>query len=71
MRRYALPPHPTDRLDWLEAAVETRHGAVSCRWSKIPSGGWLYDIAVPVQAEIRLGSQVHIVPAGNYVFHQE
>ena len=68
--RIAIQPHPTDRLDWLEASVQTRHGLVSSRWSKSAVGGWRYDIVTPVETEIRLGDQVHHVQAGSYVFHQ-
>lgn len=68
--RITIQPHPTDRLDWLEASVQTRHGLVSSRWSKSAVGGWRYDIVTPVETEIRLGEQVHHVQAGSYVFHQ-
>ena len=69
--KICVEPHPTEKLDWFEASVETRHGPVSSRWSKVHTGGWRYDIVTPVQAEIRLGGKVHQVPAGSYVFHQE
>ncbi len=68
--KICIEPHPTDKLAWLEASVETRHGLVSSRWSKTHEGAWRYDIVTPVQTEIRLGGQVHHVPAGSYVFHQ-
>ena len=69
--KICVEPHPTEKLDWFEASVETRHGPVSSRWSKVHTGGWRYDIVTPVQAEIILGGKVHQVPAGSYVFHQE
>ena len=70
--KICIEPHPTDRLEWFEASVETRHGLVSSRWSKTHAGGtWRYDIVTPVKSEIRLGNRVHIVPTGSYVFHQE
>ena len=68
--KICIEPHPTDKLDWFEASVETRHGLVSSRWSKTQAGSWRYDIVTPVQTEIRLGGSVHHVPAGSYVFHQ-
>ena len=66
-----IHPHPTADLDWLEASVETRHGRVCVRWTKTQDGLWRYDVATPVQAEIALGDEVRIVPAGSYVFHVE
>ena len=66
-----IAPTPTDRLEWFEASVESRHGLVSSRWSKTQDGAWRFDVVTPVQAEIRLGSSVHVVPAGCYVFHKE
>jgi len=69
--KVCIEPHPSEKLDWFEASVETRHGLVSSRWSKVHTGGWRYDIVTPVQAKIRLGGKVHKVPAGSYVFHQE
>ena len=68
--KICIEPHPTDKLDWFEASVETRRGLVSSRWSKTQAGSWRYDIVTPVQTEIRLGGSVHHVPAGSYVFHQ-
>ena len=65
-----IAPHPTAALDWLEASVETRHGLVSSKWSKTQEGLWRYDITTPVQAEIVLGDEVRLVPAGSYVFHR-
>lgn len=69
--KICIEPHPTDKLEWFEASVESRHGLISSRWSKTHTGGWRYDIVTPVQAEIRIGSSIHNVPAGSYVFHQE
>ena len=68
--KVCIVPHTTDKLEWFEASVETRHGLVSSRWSKTVEGGWRYDIITPVQTEIRIGGELHVVPAGSYVFHQ-
>ncbi|MBQ7848686.1 MAG: family 78 glycoside hydrolase catalytic domain [Clostridia bacterium] len=65
-----IHPHPDMALDWLEASLETRHGAVSVRWSKADDGAWRYDVVTPVQAEIVLGDEIRVVPAGSYVFHR-
>ena len=64
-----IAPHPTDSLDWLEASIETRHGLASSRWTKV-DGGWRFDIATPVEAEVILFGEKMVLPAGTYVFHR-
>ena len=65
--RIRIAPHPTDKLDFLEASINTRHGLVSSKWTKTASG-WRYDITTPVATEIVIGGEVRQVPAGSYVF---
>jgi alpha-L-rhamnosidase len=65
--RIRIAPHPTDAMDWLEASIETRHGLVSSKWTKL-QGGWRFDIITPVEAEIVLPGKSCTVPAGKYVF---
>ena len=66
--RVRIAPHPTDRLTWLDAFVETRHGLVSSKWTRTASG-WRFDIVTPVEAEIALPGETKVLPAGSYVFH--
>ena len=66
-----IHPHPTDKLDWFEASIETRHGLVSSKWSKTMAGAWRYEIVTPVQTDIQLNGKTCTVPAGSYIFHQE
>lgn len=66
--RVRIAPHPTDRLTWLEASVETRRGLVSSKWTRTASG-WRFDIVTPVEAEIALPGETKVLPAGSYVFH--
>ena len=40
--KICIVPHTSEKLDWFEASVETRHGLVSSRWSKIPAGGYVF-----------------------------
>ncbi len=70
--RIRIAPHPTDRLDWLEASIDTRQGLVSVKWSQTAdasAGLWRMDVTTPVETEIVLGNQVTTVPAGSYVWH--
>ena len=66
--RVRIAPHPTKRLDWLEATIDTRHGLVSSRWTRT-GRGWRFDIVTPVEAEIALPGMTQVLPAGSYVFH--
>ncbi len=66
--RIRIAPHPTEKLEWLEASIETRHGLASSKWTKV-DGGWRYEITAPVEAEIVLNGEVRSMPAGSYVFH--
>ena len=66
--RVRIAPHPTTRLDWLEAAIDTRHGLVSSKWTRTASG-YRFDIVTPVEAEIALPGMAQVLPAGSYVFH--
>lgn len=64
-----ISPIPDARLDWLEATLDTRHGAISSKWTKEPDF-WRFEITTPVETEIVLGDQHHQVPAGSYLFYQ-
>ncbi|MDD6052046.1 MAG: family 78 glycoside hydrolase catalytic domain [Clostridiales bacterium] len=66
--RVRIAPHPTTRLDWLEASIDTRHGLVSCKWTRT-ANGYRFDIVTPVEAEIALPGMAQVLPAGSYVFH--
>ncbi|MBQ4579420.1 MAG: family 78 glycoside hydrolase catalytic domain [Clostridia bacterium] len=63
-----IAPQPTEKLEWLEASIETRHGLVSSKWTKVENG-WRYDITTPVETEIVLNGEVRKVGAGSYVLH--
>ena len=65
--RVRIAPRPTEKLDWLQASIDTRHGLVSSRWVK-QAEGWRFEIETPVDAEIILPDGVHRVAAGKYLF---
>ena len=64
--RIRIAPQPNAAIDWLEASIETRHGLVSSKWTKV-DGGWRYDVTTPVETELAIGGEVRTVPAGSYV----
>ena len=63
-----IAPIPDDRLDWLKASLETRHGLIQSGWKKEKSY-WRYEITTPVDAEIVIDGTVHEVKAGSYLFY--
>lgn len=67
--RVRIAPHPTEKLDWLEASIQTKHGLVSSKWTKTDIG-WRFDITTPVEAKIVLPCGARKVPAGSYVLHE-
>ena len=66
--RIRIAPHPTDKLDWLEASLDTRHGLVRVKWTKAESG-WRCDLTTPVETEVILGGETRVLSAGSYVLH--
>ena len=71
-QRVRIAPHPTDKLDWLEASVQTRRGLISVRWSKTyePAGAqstWRLSIETPVEAELTLGGETKLLQPGRHV----
>lgn len=62
-----IAPHPDERLQWLEASIETRHGLVSSKW--MYEGDRIrYDIVVDMPAEIIINEQIHEVGPGVYTY---
>ena len=66
--RIRIAPCPTDRLEWMEASIRTKHGLVSSRWVT-QADGWRCDITTPVEAEIVINGVSRQVAAGSYVLH--
>ena len=62
-----IAPQPDERLGWLDASINSRHGKIRSFW-KYEGGKVRYEITVPVDAEIVIDGQVRRVPAGTYVF---
>lgn len=65
-----IAPMPDDRLDWLEAVLETRHGQIRSKWEKSEES-WRYEITTPVDAEILISNKKYEVKAGTYLFYDE
>ncbi|MCL2016349.1 MAG: glycoside hydrolase family 78 protein [Defluviitaleaceae bacterium] len=64
-----IAPQPDERLGWLSAKLETKHGTISVKWQYI-SGKLRYDILTPVPAEVVIGKQNYSVEKGSYTFWQ-
>ena len=66
-RRITVQPTPTDKLQWLDVSLQTRHGTVSSKWSH-SEGKIRYDITLPVDGDVVIAGQKHSLPAGSYTF---
>lgn len=65
-----IRPMPDQRLEWLEASIDTRHGKVSSKWTY--TGKQIrYEIETAVPAVIRIGGQTREVQPGSYVLWGE
>lgn len=61
-------PHADSRLEYLEAAIETRRGLASSKWSHL-DGKVKYEICTPVPAEITIANTTYTVEPGSYIYH--
>lgn len=66
-QKVCIAPVCDERLDWLSASLETRHGRISSKWMK-EGDFWRCEISTPVEAEIIIDGEVHRVSAGKYIF---
>ena len=66
-----IAPKPDERLEWLEASLETRHGLVRSAWSHIEENGRRkvrYEIITPSPTVIVIDGKEREVEAGEYTF---
>ncbi len=66
--RARIAPIPDNRLEWLRAEVDTRHGKIISYWRK-EDGFWRYEITTPVETEIIIQDKRRTVSAGTYYFY--
>ncbi len=65
--RIVIAPQPTDKLDFLSASIDTRHGLVSSKW--FHEGGKVrYEIITPSPAMIIIDGVEYNVEKGSYIF---
>ena len=63
-----IAPHPTDKIDMLEARIDTKHGTVSSKWYHF-EGKVRYEITTPVDnTVIIIGGKQYVVNKGTYIF---
>ena len=60
-------PHPDERLGWLQARLETRHGTVSALWV-CENDGVRYELETPVRAQVCLDGETRWVNPGKHTF---
>ena len=62
-----LAPIADKRLEWIDAAIETRHGLVRSKWQWI-KGRIRYSFTVPSEAVIIVDEKKYHVTKGTYIF---
>lgn len=62
-----IKPMADDRMEWLEAGIDTRHGKVSSKWIHTPDG-IRYEIETAMPAIIEIGERKMEVKPGKYTF---
>lgn len=67
-QKVCVSPVPDDRIDWLKAEVDTRHGKIISYWRK-EDDFWRYEITTPVEAEITISGVTHHVPTGTHFYY--
>ncbi|MBQ1861377.1 MAG: alfa-L-rhamnosidase, partial [Clostridia bacterium] len=60
-------PHPDERLGWLQAKLNTRHGTVSALWV-CQEDGVRYELETPVRTRVCLCGEEKWVNPGKYTF---
>lgn len=65
--KVVIRPMPDDRMEWLEAAIDTRNGRISSKWTHTPDG-IRYDIETAVPATVEIGEMKAEVKPGIYTF---
>lgn len=60
-------PYPTDRLDYLNASIQTVSGLVCAGWKK-NGNGFTYTVTTPVPSVVRIGGKDIEIAAGTYSF---
>ncbi|MBQ1377818.1 MAG: alfa-L-rhamnosidase, partial [Lachnospiraceae bacterium] len=66
--KVTIAPQPDDRLDYMEASIETLRGTVSSRWEK-EDGRIRYTIEVPVEAEAVIDGDTCTLQPGRHVLY--
>lgn len=60
-------PIPDKRLDFAEAAIDTKHGRIESKWRYI-NGKVRYEIITPSPATIHIEGKTYSVSKGHYIF---
>lgn len=62
-----IEPKADERLEWLEASIQTRKGLVKSRWTW-QDGRIKYEITTPSESTICIGERTEYVKPGKYTF---
>lgn len=65
--KVVIRPMPDERLEWLEASIDTRSGKITSKWTHTPEG-LRYEIRTEVPAVIEIGGKRIEAAPGDYTF---
>ncbi len=66
--RVTISPIPDQRLDWLKASLDTRHGLIRSEWKK-GDGVWRYEIETPVKTSVLIDGRSYEIEKGIHIFY--
>ncbi|MGF7142492.1 alpha-L-rhamnosidase [Anaerotaenia torta] len=66
--RVTISPVPDQRLDWLKASLDTRHGLIRSEWKK-GDGVWRYEIETPVKTSVLIDGRSYEIEKGIHIFY--
>jgi alpha-L-rhamnosidase len=66
-KKVIIAPIPDNRLDWLKASLQTKHGLIRSEWKKV-ADLWRYEIETPVNAFVTIADKSYEVSKGIHTF---
>ncbi|MBE7052629.1 MAG: alfa-L-rhamnosidase [Ruminococcaceae bacterium] len=66
-----ISPHPDKRLGHLDVKIDTKNGPLRSFWQYNSDGSIRYEITVPCDAEITIGTKNYSCSKGDYIFYSQ
>ena len=69
--KVVISPHPDKRLGHLDVKLDTMNGPLRSFWQYNSDGSIRYEITVPCDAEITIGTKNYLCSKGDYIFYSQ